>query len=34
MRGDVRTQHEEAVLSNILFMESVHAKSCQPSLFR
>ena len=27
MRGDVRTQHEEAVLNNILFMESVHAKS-------
>lgn len=27
MRQDVRTQHEEAVLNNILFMESVHAKS-------
>lgn len=27
MRGDVRTQHEEAILNNILFMESVHAKS-------
>lgn len=27
MRGDVRTQHEEAVLNNLLFMESVHAKS-------
>lgn len=27
MRNDVRTQHEEAVLNNILFMESVHAKS-------
>ncbi|AXY25243.1 ribonucleotide-diphosphate reductase subunit beta [Suicoccus acidiformans] len=27
MRADVRTQHEEAVLNNILFMESVHAKS-------
>lgn len=27
MRGDVRTQHEEAVINNILFMESVHAKS-------
>jgi len=27
MRSDVRTQHEEAVLNNILFMESVHAKS-------
>ncbi|MGP6139488.1 MULTISPECIES: class 1b ribonucleoside-diphosphate reductase subunit beta [unclassified Jeotgalibaca] len=27
MREDVRTQHEEAVLNNILFMESVHAKS-------
>ena len=27
MRDDVRTQHEEAVLNNILFMESVHAKS-------
>src|SRR5699024_4068301 len=25
MRSDVRTQHEEAVLNNILFMESVHA---------
>lgn len=27
MRDDVRTKHEEAVLNNILFMESVHAKS-------
>ncbi|WP_027108379.1 class 1b ribonucleoside-diphosphate reductase subunit beta [Lacticigenium naphthae] len=27
MKQDVRTQHEEAVLNNILFMESVHAKS-------
>lgn len=27
MREDIRTQHEEAVLNNILFMESVHAKS-------
>ena len=27
MRSDIRTQHEEAVLNNILFMESVHAKS-------
>ena len=27
MRSDVRTQHEEAVLNNMLFMESVHAKS-------
>lgn len=27
MREDVRTPHEEAVLNNILFMESVHAKS-------
>ncbi len=27
MKDDVRTQHEEAVLNNILFMESVHAKS-------
>lgn len=27
MRDDVRTQHEEAVLNNILFMESVHAQS-------
>lgn len=27
MRGDVRTQHEEAVINNSLFMESVHAKS-------
>lgn len=27
MREDVRTQHEEAVMNNILFMESVHAKS-------
>jgi len=27
MRGDVRTQHEEALLNNMLFMESVHAKS-------
>lgn len=27
MREDVRTQHEEAVLNNMLFMESVHAKS-------
>ncbi|MGX7363888.1 class 1b ribonucleoside-diphosphate reductase subunit beta [Aerococcus suis] len=27
MRDHVRTQHEEAVLNNILFMESVHAKS-------
>ncbi|WEG73552.1 class 1b ribonucleoside-diphosphate reductase subunit beta [Vagococcus intermedius] len=27
IRPDVRTQHEEAVLNNIQFMESVHAKS-------
>ncbi|RLK62416.1 class 1b ribonucleoside-diphosphate reductase subunit beta [Atopobacter sp. AH10] len=27
IRGDIRTQHEEAVLNNIQFMESVHAKS-------
>ncbi|MGY3766141.1 class 1b ribonucleoside-diphosphate reductase subunit beta [Vagococcus vulneris] len=27
LRHDVRTQHEEAVLNNIQFMESVHAKS-------
>ncbi|MBG9981190.1 class 1b ribonucleoside-diphosphate reductase subunit beta [Facklamia lactis] len=27
MREDIRSQHEEAVLNNILFMESVHAKS-------
>lgn len=27
MRDDIRTQHEEAVLNNMLFMESVHAKS-------
>ncbi|GFH41993.1 ribonucleoside-diphosphate reductase subunit beta [Lactococcus hodotermopsidis] len=27
LRADVRTQHEEAVLNNIQFMESVHAKS-------
>lgn len=27
IRGDVRTPHEEAVLNNIQFMESVHAKS-------
>lgn len=27
MREDVRTQHEEAVLNNLVFMESVHAKS-------
>lgn len=27
MRPDVRTQQEEAVLNNIVFMESVHAKS-------
>lgn len=27
MREDIRTQHEEAILNNILFMESVHAKS-------
>ncbi|MGY3724238.1 class 1b ribonucleoside-diphosphate reductase subunit beta [Granulicatella balaenopterae] len=27
IRSDVRTQHEEAVLNNIQFMESVHAKS-------
>lgn len=27
MRNDVRTQQEEAVLNNMLFMESVHAKS-------
>lgn len=27
MRDDVRTQHEEAVLNNILFMESIHAQS-------
>ena len=25
--GDARTQHEEAVITNIAFMESVHAKS-------
>ncbi|MDY4064476.1 MAG: ribonucleotide-diphosphate reductase subunit beta, partial [Ligilactobacillus agilis] len=27
LKKDVRTQHEEAVLNNIEFMESVHAKS-------
>ncbi|WEV44615.1 class 1b ribonucleoside-diphosphate reductase subunit beta [Streptococcaceae bacterium ESL0687] len=27
LRADARTQHEEAVLNNIQFMESVHAKS-------
>ena len=27
IRKDVRTKHEEAVLNNIQFMESVHAKS-------
>jgi ribonucleoside-diphosphate reductase beta chain len=27
IRGDIRTPHEEAVLNNIQFMESVHAKS-------
>ena len=27
IRGDCRTQHEEAVLNNIQFMEAVHAKS-------
>lgn len=27
IRGDVRTQHEEAVINNIIFMESVHPKS-------
>lgn len=27
IRADIRTQHEEAVLNNIQFMESVHAKS-------
>ena len=27
IRGDARTPHEEAVLNNIQFMESVHAKS-------
>ncbi|MDR2465238.1 MAG: ribonucleotide-diphosphate reductase subunit beta, partial [Streptococcaceae bacterium] len=27
LRSDVRTTHEEAVLNNIQFMESVHAKS-------
>lgn len=27
LKADVRTQHEEAVLNNIQFMESVHAKS-------
>ncbi|MCQ9209428.1 class 1b ribonucleoside-diphosphate reductase subunit beta [Granulicatella seriolae] len=27
IRGDIRSQHEEAVLNNIQFMESVHAKS-------
>lgn len=27
IRMDIRTQHEEAVLNNIQFMESVHAKS-------
>ena len=27
MKDDVRTQQEEAILNNILFMESVHAKS-------
>lgn len=26
LRKDVRTPHEEAVLNNIQFMESVHAK--------
>lgn len=27
MKDDIRTQQEEAILNNILFMESVHAKS-------
>lgn len=27
LKADIRTQHEEAVLNNIEFMESVHAKS-------
>jgi len=27
LMGDARTQHEEAVITNIAFMESVHAKS-------
>jgi len=27
LRANIRTQHEEAVLNNIQFMESVHAKS-------
>ena len=27
MKESIRTQHEEAVLNNIQFMESVHAKS-------
>lgn len=27
IRMDIRTQHEEAVLNNIQFMEAVHAKS-------
>ncbi len=27
IRGDIRSQHEEAVLNNMQFMESVHAKS-------
>ncbi|MGC3601818.1 ribonucleotide-diphosphate reductase subunit beta, partial [Enterococcus faecalis] len=31
-RNDVRTPHEEAVLNNIQFMESVHAK-CYSSIF-
>ena len=27
LKPDIRTQHEEAVLNNVMFMESVHAKS-------
>lgn len=32
LRKDVRTPHEEAVLNNIQFMESVHAKVILPFL--
>ena len=33
LKKDVRTQHEEAVMNNIEFMESVHAKSYSSIFF-
>ena len=33
LMADARTQHEEAVITNIAFMESVHAKSYSSTVY-